>query len=103
MFVKNFGNGPAWLPVEIKDIRGPVLYTVMLNDGHLFKRHVDHIRVRTMTVPDPAVNPPDSILDDCLPPPTVSDNVLPNADPPPQRSSRIRHSPDRYTPDNIHH
>ena len=76
---------------------------LLLNDGHLFKRHVDHIRVRTMTVPDPAVNPPDSILDDCLPPPTVSDNVLPNADPPPQRSSRIRHSPDRYTPDNIHH
>ena len=82
MFVKNFGNGSAWLPGEIKEIRGPVLYTVMLNDGRSFKRHVDHIRVRTVTVPDPAVNPPDSILGNCLPPPTVSDNVLPNADPP---------------------
>ena len=105
MFLKNFGNGPsaAWQPGEIKEIQGPVSYTVMLNDGCSFKRHVDHIRVRTMAVPDPAVNPPDSILDNCLPPPTVSDNDLPNADPPPRRSSRIRHPPDYYTPNNVHH
>ena len=101
MFIKNFGNGLPWLPGEIKEIQGPVSYSVLLNDGRSFKRHVDQIRVRT--VPDSSVNTPDSILDDCLPPPTASHNVLPNAEPPPpRRSSRIRHPPDRYTPDNVH-
>ena len=101
VFIKNFGNGLPWLPGEIKEIQGPVSYSVLLNDGRSFKRHVDQIRVRT--VPDSSVNTPDSILDDCLPPPTAADNVLPNADPPPlRRSSRIRHPPDRYTPDNVH-
>ena len=101
VFIKNFGNRLPWLPGEIKEIQGPVSYSVLLNDGRSFKRHVDQIRVRT--VPDSSVNTPDSILDDCLPPPTASDNVLPNAEPPPsRRSSRIRHPPDRYTPDNVH-
>ena len=86
VFLKNFGNGPAWLPGEIKEIQGPVSYTVMLNDGRSFKKHVDHIRMRTVTVPDPVVNLPDSILDDYLPPPTVSDNVLLNIDPTPRCS-----------------
>ena len=86
VFLKNFGNKPAWLPSEIKEIRGPVSYTVMLNDSCSFKRHVDHIRVRIVIVPYPAVNLPDSSLDDYLPPPTVSDNVLLNVDPPPRCS-----------------
>ena len=93
VFIKTFRNGLSWLPGEIKEIQGPVSYSVLLNDGHSFKRHVDKIRVRTVS--DSSVNTPDSILDDCLPPPTASDNGLPNADPPPlQRSSRIRHPPD---------
>ena len=57
-------------------------YSVLLNDGCSIKRHVYQIQVRT--VPDPSVNPLDSLLDDCLPPPTASD-VLLNADPPPLR------------------
>ena len=105
IFVKNFGNGPVWLPGKIKEIRGPLSYIVILNDSHSFKRHVDHLRVRTVS--DSAVNPPEANLDDCLPTPTVSatsDNILPNdnVDPPPRHSSRIRHPPDQYTPESAH-
>ena len=101
----DFGNGPVWLPGEIKEIRGPLSYIVVLNDGRSFKRHVDHLRVRTVS--DATMNPPEANLDDCLPTPTVSaisDNILPNdnVDPPPRRSSRIRHPPDRYTPESAH-
>ena len=68
---------------------------MVLNDGRSFKRHVDHLRVRTVS--DSAVNPPEANLDDCLPTPTVpatSNNVLPNdnVDPPPRHSSRIKTS-----------
>ena len=49
VFVKNFGSGQTWLPGQIQEIRGPVSYTVVVSDGHSFKRHVDHLRKRTVT------------------------------------------------------
>ena len=49
VFVKNFGNGPNWLPGQIKKVCGPVSYGITLNDDWLFKRHIDHIQVRTVS------------------------------------------------------
>ena len=96
------GSGQTWLPGQIQEIRGPVSYTVVVSDGHSFKRHVDHLRKRT--VADVTDDPPENNRDDCLPPPNSvndSNSALPDA-PPLQPSSRIRHPPDHYTPENIH-
>ena len=58
-FVKNQTSGPKWLPGYIQDVKGPVTYTVLLQDGHVMKRHVDHIHSRTVNIdvqPDDAVD-----------------------------------------------
>ena len=55
----------------------------MLNDGRSFKRHIDQLRLRT--VADSTVNPMENDMDDCLPPPTItneSGDAVPNTDPP---------------------
>ena len=64
VFVRNFTNDPTWLSGEIKEIRGPLSYTVSLFDGRLVKKHVDQIRYRTVTVPE-------AREDDFLPTPVV--------------------------------
>ena len=98
VFVRNTGSGSAWLSGNITKIRGPVSYTVKLNDGRLMRKHVDQIRFRTATVNEPT----DDTLDDCLPPSssTSSNNNPQNTSaetaPPPRRSTRIRHPPRRY-------
>ena len=46
VYAKNFGQGPPWLPGVIKDLTGPVSYTVEVEDGGIFRRHVDHVRVQ---------------------------------------------------------
>ena len=96
--VRNTGSGSAWLSGNITKIRGPVSYTVKLNDGRLMRKHVDQIRFRTATVNEPT----DDTLDDCWPPSssTSSNNNPQNTSaetaPPPRRSTRIRHPPRRY-------
>ena len=64
VFVRNTGSGSTWLSGNITKIRGPVSYTVKLNDGRLMRKHVDQIRFRTATVNEPT----EDTLDDCLPP-----------------------------------
>ena len=46
--MKNFGNGQTWLPGQIKEIKGPVSYTVVVGDGCSFKRHIDHLCKRAV-------------------------------------------------------
>ena len=73
-------------------------YTVELEDGRVFRRHVDHLRARVAT------EQPSIEMDDY---PTIElpsqDPDLPPADPPPttvgqslRRSSRTHKLPDRY-------
>ena len=45
----NFGQGLPWLPGVIQESKGPVPYTVELEDGRVFCRHMDHLRVRIAT------------------------------------------------------
>ena len=35
VFVQNFSSGPTWLPGIIKEVKGPVSYTVTLNDDRV--------------------------------------------------------------------
>ena len=100
VYVKNFRQGPPWLPGVIKEPRGPVSYTVETEDGRIIRRHVDHIRGRAAKrepcgevggyLPDevPAQDPEPS------PPPVAppAENIQPAL----RRSSRLHTSPDRY-------
>ena len=77
-------------------------YSVVLSDGHLLKRHLDHLHKRTI---DATTNSSEINGDDCLPPLTRgndSNNVVPDVPLPLQHSSRIRRSPDNYTPGTGH-
>lgn len=47
VFVRNFRQGPRWLPGLIEQISGPVSYRVRLSDGRLLRCHQDQVRKRT--------------------------------------------------------
>jgi hypothetical protein len=44
VFVKNFGDGPAWLMGSIVDTLGSLSLQVKLTDGRIVRRHMDHVR-----------------------------------------------------------
>ena len=72
-------------------------YSVLLSDGHSVKRHIDYLRKRTIDV---TTDPLENGGDDSLPPLPMendSSNVVPDAPPPVQCSSRIKRPPDHYT------
>ena len=46
MYVQNFAGVPTWLEGTILNQIGPVPFQVRLADGHICKRHVDHVRFR---------------------------------------------------------
>ena len=43
VLVRNYTGSPCWLPGIIKTVLGPVSYQVELNDGRLWKRHLDQL------------------------------------------------------------
>ena len=47
VFVKNFSYSPKSLCGNIIQKSGPVSYVVQLTTGGVFRRHVDHIRLRS--------------------------------------------------------
>ena len=49
IYAKNYGPGPAWLPGQVVEVSGAVLYTIMLEDGCSVRRHVEQLRSRTDT------------------------------------------------------
>lgn len=81
---------------------GPVSYKIQLDNGHMVRRHVDHIRIRHIT------NPPstDDAMDDIIfPTPRDSSTTTPmlSAQPTtqetvsmPRRSSCVRRPPNYY-------
>ena len=99
VFVKNQTSGPKWLPGQIQEVRGSVTYTVLLQDGRVMKRRVDHRTVNIDVQPDDAV-------DDFYPLPsnntssTISTELtdVPFVTPPLRCSSRIRNPSERYAP-----
>ena len=44
VYVRNFGPGQKWLPGTIVATTSPVSYHVLLEDGHAWRRHQDHMR-----------------------------------------------------------
>ena len=43
VLVRNYTGSPFWLPGIVKTVLGPVSYQVELNDGRLWKRHLDQL------------------------------------------------------------
>ena len=92
VFIRYFGQGDTWLAGIISKSQGPRTYDVKLPDNRVLRRHVDHIRPRSV---DQNIQPTDSddTLDDPIPIPTSSDDVVP----PPtlRRSTRVSRPPNR--------
>ena len=105
VFVKNQTSGPKGLPGQIQEVKGPLTYTVLLQDGCVMKRHVDQICSRTVN----SDVQPDDAIDDFYPLPsstssttsTESTDVSSVTPPPCHSSNRIRNPPDRYVPDSF--
>ena len=96
VFIKNFADGPTWLPGVVTALHGLLTYDVKLGDGRVVRRHIDHVQSRA------SHPPPTETEDDCLPgPTTVSPGPFGASSEPaaPQtelrRSTRVSRPPDR--------
>ena len=104
VLVRNFPNDNSWLRGILKDKSGPLSFTIELDDGRLIRRHLDHIRlceVLDLRSKDSGETSPHNV-EIPLSQPTVvnSETVESNVVPPPRRSSRVRHPPDKYQSEN---
>ena len=70
VYARNFLSQPKWMPGILVESRGPVTFLVELNDGRIWKRHIDHIKPRYLSLDkeDQTVkNPDDRIRKPVLP------------------------------------
>ncbi len=88
VYVRNYANGPKWLPGVITALRGPLSYDVTLSDDRVIHRHVDQVRSRFGSH-RPDAELPDDWLPDPTPPTHATTIILALFLPPPQRE----HSP----------
>ena len=44
VWARSFREGPQWVAVVVQDRLGPVSYLIRLDDGSLWRRHIDHLR-----------------------------------------------------------
>ena len=56
-----------WLAGVVTDKQGPLTYLITLDDGRIFRRHLDHIRLGTncitnIGIPHPVVGVPNAIV-----------------------------------------
>ena len=46
VYARNYSSGPKWLPGQVVQVEGSVLYHVKLKDGRVQRRHIDQLRSR---------------------------------------------------------
>ena len=56
MYVKNFSGKEEWLPGIVSKVQGPLSYLILLDDGRVLRRHVDHVKLRE-TISEPSSGP----------------------------------------------
>ena len=111
VYAENFGKGARWLPGILKEANGPVSFTVELEDGHIIRRHSDHLRSCTdipreeeqdfsdVLPQEPNESTPVEILE---PPPlaenSTQDSIATHSTPKLRRSTRIHRPPTHYEP-----
>ena len=123
--VLNFRPGEKWIPGKIIESTGPISFRIQLQNGHVLRRHQDHLRHRmerfeqvsaetasdenetltdmtsvgtsaeTTSTPEEASNPR-NLLDESSPADTVE--VFPPTSATPRYPQRVRNQPDRYRP-----
>ena len=103
VFVLNFSPQhpqPKWLFGQIREILGPVSYTVELHDQRVVHRHVDHIRLRTSTEPSTSLISESDIADDSFDDFSIplSRQLSPTSAPPLRRFTRTCRQPDWWVP-----
>ena len=51
VYARNFGtsSGQKWLPAVIEEVTGPVSFMCKLQDSHVVRRHLDHLRPRAVS------------------------------------------------------
>ena len=54
VMAKNLRPGAAWVPGVVVERVGPLTYLVQVDDGGLWKRHIDHLRERSGTLQEAA-------------------------------------------------
>ena len=54
VYVRNFSGSRVWTEGTILDKTGPVSFRVRLLDGRIWKRHIDHVRIR---YPEDVIDP----------------------------------------------
>ena len=75
VWARNYRDGPDWVPATIVDQLGPLSYLVRLQQGELWRRHIDHLRSGAdQSLPPVSTEPASSTqTDDFLPYSTGSD------------------------------
>lgn len=112
VYVRNFRPGTKWIGGEVALVNGPVNYAVELDTGHVVRRHIEHIKQRTNSIPASQIS--ESLeaelfsetinLDQEDPIPRSFDRSSPQPPnrtpprPPNRTSSRVRRPPDRLAP-----
>ncbi|XP_058038706.1 uncharacterized protein K02A2.6-like [Ahaetulla prasina] len=91
VYAQHFGGDPRWLPGQIEEVTGPRSYRVQLEDGRMWRRHVDQLCRRHM----PPSNVPSNtdLAASNQPPPVQSKEsrpeIMPNPDSPPTTSPAV--------------
>ena len=95
VLVCNYRGSSCWLPGIIKTVLGPILCQVELNDGRLWKRHLDQLLKDQPQVNDSQIDK--DIIDFPVtePSPTQPTGTAENS--PVRQSSRARRPPDKLT------
>ena len=95
VMAKNFTQGPLWITGKIVRKSGTATFLVELSDGRVIRRHADQLKPNSLD-PQEQIRP--SADEQWLPVPThAPQETVPSG---PRHSTRIRHPPIRYRPDN---
>ena len=92
VFVRDFPNGKKWLPGTVTQSKGPLSFVIELDDSHVIRCHIDHIRVRPPSTAVPISTRPSH---DDWPDDTILYNSAPSNSGL-RRSSHTRKPPDRF-------
>lgn len=101
VFVRDFtAQTLKWIPGVVLEEKGPLLFFVQLPDGRIVRRHIDHIRTRTVEVEDTPTVQEDDILPPVAITPSSGGDTQPQVSPtaaPPRRSTRMSQPPDQLS------
>ena len=97
VMAKNFSQGPPWITGKIMSKAGTATFLVELSDGRVIRRHCDQLKPNSL---DPQEQIQPSADEQWLSVPGSNNASQETVSSGPRHSTRIRHPPIRYKPDN---